>query len=188
MKKEFCISGVDDKFRLLFGAEGIVRTMSARQMRKMCIRNWDNPNNCHDVYEKEVYAAYKGNRGNFIVFRGFGDPMVCDGVPPTVDSMIEFVIDFDPLADELNEDSKLIVYVTELNGSGTHYDRIYDNKLYNKLLNLNGLAIISKVVDYERRARQRSGQSYDMAIIRNGEYSFSSDPDEINRLLKEMDA
>lgn len=188
MKKEFCISGVDDKFRLLFGAEGTVRTMSARQVRKMCLRNGYNTNNCHDVYEKEVYAVYKGSRGNFIVFRGFGDPMVCNGAPPTVDSMIEFVIDFDPLVDELNEDSKLIVYVHELNGSGTHYDRIYDNKLYNKLLNMNGLAIISNVVDYERRARQKSGESYDMAIIRNGEYSFSSDPAEINRLLEEMDA
>lgn len=188
MKKEFKISGVDDKFRLLVGAEGTVRTMSVRQMRKMCIRNGDNPNNCHDVYEKEVYAAYKGNRGNFIVFRGFGDPMVCDGVPPTVDSMIEFVADFDPLADELNEDNKMIVYVTELNGSGTHYDRIYDNKLYNRLLNLDGLGIVSRVSEYVRNASNRAGQAYDMAIIKNGEYNFSSDPDEINRLLKEMGA
>lgn len=35
MKIEFYISGVKDKFRLLFDAQGTVRTMSARQVRNI---------------------------------------------------------------------------------------------------------------------------------------------------------
>lgn len=187
MKKEFYISNVKGKFRLLFGAEGMSRDMTAEEMRKLYLRDGLKPTNCYDTYENEVYAVYKGNRGNIIVFHGYGDPIINNGAPPTIDNMIDFVTDFDPLADEINEDKKLIVYVSELNGSGTHYDRIYDKKLYNKLLNMDGMGIISKVMSYERNARIRSGHSYDMAIIRDGVYTFSVDPDEINKLFAEMD-
>lgn len=186
MKKEFCVSGVDDKFRLLFAADGIRRTDTAEEMYDRCAYEDESIDEYCDMYEKEVCAAYKSNNGNIMVFRGFGDPMVRNGEPPTIDSMIDFVVDFDPLADELNEDNKLIIYVTELNGSGTHYDRIYDNRLYNKLLNMDGIGIIYEVMSYERKARPRSGHAYDMAIIKDGEYTFSIDPDEIDRLFAEM--
>ena len=118
----------------------------------------------------EYYTIYKGDDGNLIVFLGYG----CEsdfGPMPDIEEMIMFAGE---LADELNENNNLIVYMSQCAGTTIDYDLIYDKKLYSRLMNAEPSSIVKKIKHYISRSIKRTGDRdaiWKYARIIDGEYS-----------------
>lgn len=173
MKKEFYISGVNDKFRLIFAADGITRTVTAEEMYARYADEDDSIDGYHDMYDKMTCAVYVSDRENFIIFIGSDDESGCNGAMPTVDEMLEFIDSTGSVMNELNSDERVIVHVSQLAGTTTDYLLIFDNLLHADILNMNSVGILGAILDYERWtfAECKDGGRYKYAMIRDGKYS-----------------
>lgn len=166
MLKEFYIPSVDDKFRLLFAAQGLLRDLTAEELRR------DDPEaDCDfsDTYEKVNYAVYRSNCGKMLVCTSYAYENGNDELP-TIDGMLDFAKVY---ADEMRENKHLILHISQLSGTTPDSTLIYDEKFYNKLKKISKDSIVGAIYNYKKAAykKSRDGGSYKYDMIENGVYS-----------------
>lgn len=172
MDKELYISGVDGKFRLLFTAEGILRSMPAEELYYQVSSIDDSFDGFKDMYNKVSCAVYIGSGKDFVVFEGSDDENGCEVDMPRIEDMAAFIDGNEDIVKALNCDAPVIIHVSKIAGTTADYTLIRDDELHDEIIAMNPAGIIGTLNDYEDHARSRveGSNSYKYAQIIDGIY------------------
>lgn len=172
MVKELCIAGANDKFRLVFAADCIVRSMPAEELYYQVASIVDSFDGFKDMYDKVSCAVYIGSRKDFVVFEGSDDENGCESDMPRIEDMMAFIDENEDIMQSLNGDTPVIIHVSRIAGTTADYTLIHDDKLHNEIIAMNPSAIIGVLNDYEDDAHSRTenSNSYKYAQIIDGIY------------------
>lgn len=172
MVKELCIAGANDKFRLVFAADCIVRSMPAEELYYQVASIGDSFDGFKDMYDKVSCAVYIGSRKDFVVFEGSDDENGCEVDMPRIEDMMAFIDGNEDIVQTLNGDASVIIHVSKIAGTTADYTLIRDDELHDEIITMNPAGIVGTLNDYEDHARSRAedSNSYKYAQIIDGIY------------------
>lgn len=177
MDKELKLSNIKKELTLLFESRGTMMTMTKDEVRKWLvedngeeeIRELEENGGLSASYEKMRNAVYKCDNNNILILSSYCFDQEGETLPD-LDDMIPFVDEC--LAKDLQENKKMIIYVSELSGTTLDYVLIFDDSFYDKVSKINFSNIVGEVIEYINNSKtDEKGHHWKYAKIINGEYS-----------------
>lgn len=149
MDKIIKFDGLDNEFTLLNHSKEFVIEETKEDVLK-----WYKENCEPDEYdEKDITADYEIRET--VVYRGGNDNLIVSSVSrhengmcelPEIENTIDFVRNV--LVDKMRDNKKLIISINQVEGTTLDYDLIFDENLYDELLDSFEEGIAVKVREY----------------------------------------
>lgn len=122
-----------------------------------------------DSYEANNCSVYQGEKGNIIIL--FTYNFEDDEPPYRTDDLIDFISDC--LSDKLNNNTSIVLEVSQCYGTTPDYLFIFDDNFYNEVANAKyAVEILCAFRKYVSKHHQNdNGACYKYGKIVNGKYS-----------------
>lgn len=177
MNKELKLSSINKELTLLTESTGTVMTMTKEENRKFLVENYGEKEvseyeeevGITATYEKVKSAVYKCWNGNIVILSSYCFDQDNETLPE-IENMISFLDDC--LAEKLQKNKNMIVYMCQVFGTTLDYVLIFDDSFYDKLLKTNFMSVVGDTVEYIQNSKTDvKGHCWKYAKIINGEYS-----------------